>query len=107
MELSGMCSDQPRKPCCFNTGAMVMDLGKWRTQNYCEKIKKWMEIQRKKRIYELASLPPFLLVYGRDVEPIDRRWNQHGLGGDNVRGSCSGPVSLLHWSGKGLSLIHI
>ncbi|RRT35251.1 hypothetical protein B296_00047238 [Ensete ventricosum] len=32
-------------------------------------------------------------------------WNQHGLGGDNINGSCRdlhpGPVSLLHWSGSG------
>ncbi|AQK52576.1 putative galacturonosyltransferase-like 9 [Zea mays] len=32
-------------------------------------------------------------------------WNQHGLGGDNVFGSCrplhNGLVSLMHWSGKG------
>lgn len=64
-----------------------------------------MEVQKKKRIYELGSLPPFLLVFGGSVEPIDHRWNQHGLGGDNVQGSCRplhpGPVSLLHWSGKG------
>uniref|UniRef100_A0A7C9DHM5 Hexosyltransferase n=1 Tax=Opuntia streptacantha TaxID=393608 RepID=A0A7C9DHM5_OPUST len=36
-ELSGVFSEQPRKPCYFNTGVMVMDLGKWRTQNYCKK----------------------------------------------------------------------
>ncbi|CAN4124315.1 unnamed protein product [Withania somnifera] len=78
-----------RKPCYFNTG----------------KIESWMELQRQKRIYELGSLPPFLLVFGGLVEPINHRWNQHGLGGDNVMGSCRslhpGPVSLLHWSGKG------
>ncbi|XP_057529987.1 probable galacturonosyltransferase-like 9 [Amaranthus tricolor] len=94
-----------RKPCYFNTGVMVMDLKKWREGNYGKKIESWMEIQKKKRIYELGSLPPFLLVFGGKIEPIDHRWNQHGLGGDNVRGSCRslhpGPVSLLHWSGKG------
>ncbi|KAI3796012.1 hypothetical protein L1987_38673 [Smallanthus sonchifolius] len=94
-----------RNPCYFNTGVMVMDLGKWRKGNYRSKIEKWMERQRKSRIYELGSLPPFLLVFAGNIEPIDHRWNQHGLGGDNVKGSCrslhSGPVSLLHWSGKG------
>lgn len=72
---------------------------------YRERIENWMKVQRKKRIYELGSLPPFLLVFAGHVEPIHHRWNQHGLGGDNVRGSCRplhpGPVSLLHWSGKG------
>jgi len=94
-----------RRPCYFNTGVMLMDLVKWRENQYRIKIEKWMEMQKKKRIYELGSLPPFLLVFGGNVEPIDHRWNQHGLGGDNVRGSCRslhpGPVSLLHWSGKG------
>ncbi|KAL7607535.1 hypothetical protein Lser_V15G14760 [Lactuca serriola] len=94
-----------KKPCYFNTGVMVMDMRKWRKGNYRRKIENWMEIQRKRRIYELGSLPPFLLVFAGNIEPIDHRWNQHGLGGDNVKGSCrslhSGPVSLLHWSGKG------
>ncbi|KAG6654427.1 probable galacturonosyltransferase-like 9 [Carya illinoinensis] len=94
-----------RNPCYFNTGVMVMDLVRWREGNYRKRIENWMELQRKRRIYDLGSLPPFLLVFAGNVEPIDHRWNQHGLGGDNVRGSCRslhpGPVSLLHWSGKG------
>ncbi|CAN8313122.1 unnamed protein product [Cochlearia groenlandica] len=94
-----------RKPCYFNTGVMVMDMVRWREGDYREKIETWMRLQKKKRIYDLGSLPPFLLVFGGDVEAIHHRWNQHGLGGDNVRGSCRslhpGPVSLLHWSGKG------
>ncbi|KAJ8773683.1 hypothetical protein K2173_006333 [Erythroxylum novogranatense] len=94
-----------RNPCYFNTGVMVMDLVKWREGNYRKRIENWMEVQRKRRIYELGSLPPFLLVFAGNVEAIDHRWNQHGLGGDNLRGDCRklhpGEVSLLHWSGKG------
>ncbi|XP_047312001.1 probable galacturonosyltransferase-like 7 [Impatiens glandulifera] len=94
-----------RKPCYFNTGVMVIDLAKWRRFRYTKQIEKWMEIQKNRRIYELGSLPPFLLVFAGHVAPIEHRWNQHGLGGDNVKGSCRdlhpGPVSLLHWSGSG------
>ncbi|KAK4263335.1 hypothetical protein QN277_028762 [Acacia crassicarpa] len=94
-----------RNPCYFNTGVMVMDLQKWREGNYRKRIETWMELQKTMRIYDLGSLPPFLLVFAGNVEAIDHRWNQHGLGGDNVKGTCrslhSGPVSLLHWSGKG------
>ena len=82
-----------------------MDMVRWREGSYREKLEKWMQLQKKMRIYDLGSLPPFLLVFGGNVEAIDHRWNQHGLGGDNIRGSCRslhpGPVSLLHWSGKG------
>lgn len=110
-DLAGVFSDPSQKPCYFNTGVMVIDLVKWRGGDYRRKIENWMEIQKKKRIYELGSLPPFLLVFGGNVEPVDHRWNQHGLGGDNVKGSCRalhpGPVSLLHWSGKGKPWVRI
>lgn len=94
-----------RTPCYFNTGVMVIDLIKWRGERYTEKLETWMRIQKRYRIYELGSLPPFLLVFAGNVEGVEHRWNQHGLGGDNLEGLCrdlhTGPVSLLHWSGKG------
>ncbi|KAJ0054492.1 hypothetical protein Pint_00914 [Pistacia integerrima] len=100
-----------RRPCYFNTGVMVIDLVKWRLAGYTKRIERWMEIQKSDRIYELGSLPPFLLVFAGHVAPIEHRWNQHGLGGDNVRGSCRdlhpGPVSLLHWSGSGKPWIRL
>lgn len=100
-----------RRACYFNTGVMVMDLAKWRKEGYTWRIERWMEIQKNERIYELGSLPPFLLVFAGHVAPVEHRWNQHGLGGDNVKGSCRdlhpGPVSLLHWSGSGKPWIRL
>ncbi|KAI3726224.1 hypothetical protein L1987_66021 [Smallanthus sonchifolius] len=94
-----------RNACYFNTGVMVIDLVRWREGDYTTKIIEWMELQKRMRIYELGSLPPFLLVFAGKIAPVDHRWNQHGLGGDNFEGLCRdlhpGPVSLLHWSGKG------
>ncbi|XP_055809765.1 probable galacturonosyltransferase-like 3 [Solanum dulcamara] len=94
-----------RTPCYFNTGVMVIDLQKWRNDGYTQKLEHWMRVQKRYRIYELGSLPPFLLVFAGNVKQVEHRWNQHGLGGDNLEGQCRnlhpGPVSLLHWSGKG------
>ncbi|RWR94722.1 Glycosyl transferase [Cinnamomum micranthum f. kanehirae] len=94
-----------RKPCYFNTGVMVMDVDRWRDGGFTKKVEKWMGVQKQKRIYNLGSLPPFLLLFAGDIKGVDHRWNQHGLGGDNLEGRCRklhpGPVSLLHWSGKG------
>lgn len=94
-----------RKACYFNTGVMVIDLERWRVGDYTTSIVEWMELQKRMRIYELGSLPPFLLVFAGNIAPVDHKWNQHGLGGDNFRGLCRnlhpGRVSLLHWSGKG------
>ncbi|KAJ8547668.1 hypothetical protein K7X08_011254 [Anisodus acutangulus] len=94
-----------RTPCYFNTGVMVIDLQKWRNDGYTHKLEHWMRVQKRYRIYELGSLPPFLLVFAGNIKQVEHRWNQHGLGGDNHEGQCRdlhpGPVSLLHWSGKG------
>ncbi|KAH7281207.1 hypothetical protein KP509_36G035500 [Ceratopteris richardii] len=107
--MSGVFKD--RNPCYFNTGVMVMDLAMWRRRRFSRAIEQWMEVQRKRRIYDLGSLPPFLLVFAGDVKAIEPRWNQHGLGGDNFQGHCRrlhpGPVSLLHWSGKGKPWIRL
>uniref|UniRef100_A0A5B7BQ87 Hexosyltransferase n=1 Tax=Davidia involucrata TaxID=16924 RepID=A0A5B7BQ87_DAVIN len=94
-----------KQPCYFNTGVMVVDVDKWRQGGYTRKVEDWMVVQKHKRIYHLGSLPPFLLVLAGNIKPVDHRWNQHGLGGDNIEGKCRslhpGPISLLHWSGKG------
>ncbi|KAA8543197.1 hypothetical protein F0562_021308 [Nyssa sinensis] len=94
-----------KQPCYFNTGVMVVDVDKWRQGGYTQKVEDWMVVQKQKRIYHLGSLPPFLLVLAGNIKAVDHRWNQHGLGGDNIEGKCRslhpGPISLLHWSGKG------
>ncbi|KAL0450243.1 UNVERIFIED_CONTAM: putative galacturonosyltransferase-like 1 [Sesamum latifolium] len=75
-----------RKACYFNTGVMVIDLERWRAGDYTTKIVEWMELQKRMRIYELGSLPPFLLVFAGNIAPVDHRWNQHGLGGTTSGG---------------------
>ncbi|CAM8922366.1 unnamed protein product [Rhodiola kirilowii] len=96
---------QNRNPCYFNTGVMVVDVEKWRKAEITARVEEWMAVQKQKRIYHLGSLPPFLLVLAGNIKAVDHRWNQHGLGGDNLEGKCRslhpGPISLLHWSGKG------
>ncbi|KAG0476816.1 hypothetical protein HPP92_013202 [Vanilla planifolia] len=95
-----------RRPCYFNTGVMVIDVQRWRAGGYTRMLEFWMMVQKQRiRIYQLGSLPPFLLVLAGNIKAVDHRWNQHGLGGDNLEGRCRnlhpGPISLLHWSGKG------
>ncbi|KAL8141175.1 hypothetical protein V2J09_007196 [Rumex salicifolius] len=58
-----------RNPCYFNTGVMVIDLSRWRAGEYTRRIEEWMELQKRMRIYELGSLPPFLLVFAGSIIP--------------------------------------
>ncbi|CAI0548889.1 unnamed protein product [Linum tenue] len=94
-----------RNACYFNMGVMVIDLVRWRVGGHTRRIMEWMELQKRMRIYEIGSLPHFLLVFAREIALVDHRRNEHGLGRDNYRGLCRnlhpGPVSLFHWSGKG------
>ncbi|CAK9177934.1 unnamed protein product [Ilex paraguariensis] len=60
-----------RKACYFNTGVMVIDLDRWREGDYTTKIEEWMELQKRMRIYELGSLPPFLLVFAGKIAPVE------------------------------------
>ncbi|MCD7449833.1 hypothetical protein HAX54_001749 [Datura stramonium] len=73
-----------RSPCYFNTGVMVIDLKKWRQVGYTKQIEKWMNIQKINRIYELGSMPPYLLLFAGNITPIDHKWNRHGLGSDKI-----------------------
>ncbi|GJN31527.1 hypothetical protein PR202_gb19937 [Eleusine coracana subsp. coracana] len=79
-----------RRPCYFNTGVMVMDVGKWREGGYTRRVR---GVDGRAEEAE-EDLPPRLAAAVL-----------HGLGGDNVEGRCRGlhpgPISLLHWSGKG------
>nr|GMD03510.1 probable galacturonosyltransferase-like 1 [Ipomoea batatas] len=67
-----------RRPCYFNTGVMVIDLDRWRTGDFTTKIEEWMEVQKRMRIYELGSLPPFLLVFAGKIFPVKptRAWRR-------------------------------
>ncbi|KAJ0987154.1 hypothetical protein J5N97_005510 [Dioscorea zingiberensis] len=104
-ELSSTFKGRTSKACYFNTGVMVIELQRWRAKDYTRGIEEWMELQKRMRIYELGSLPPFLLVFAGEILAVEPRWNQHGLGGDNYEGHCRGlhpgAASLLHWSGRG------
>ncbi|KAG0614822.1 hypothetical protein M758_6G206100 [Ceratodon purpureus] len=94
-----------KKPCYFNSGMMLINLDRWRETECTATLEYWMEVQKEQHIYELGSLPPLLLTFAGDIQAIDNRWNQHGLGGDILKGDCrptrNEPASLLHWSGGG------
>jgi hypothetical protein len=54
----------------------VLDLARWRHAGYTTQIEEWMEQQKRVRIYELGSLPPFLLVFA--TPPVGARSSSGG-----------------------------
>ncbi|MED6134799.1 putative galacturonosyltransferase-like 3 [Stylosanthes scabra] len=103
--------DDVAKLWSIDLGTHVLGAPEYCHANFTNYFTRRFWIQKRNRIYELGSLPPFLLVFAGDVERVEHRWNQHGLGGDNLEGLCRdlhpGPVSLLHWSGKGKPWLRI
>ncbi|KAI9087208.1 hypothetical protein K1719_030843 [Acacia pycnantha] len=79
-----------RKPRYFNTGVMVIDLERWRAGDYTRKIEEWMELQKRIRIYELRSLPPFLLKTQR----LSEIGNQDGFKFSNSKVSNNDDFSF-------------
>nr|PNR62377.1 hypothetical protein PHYPA_000801 [Physcomitrium patens] len=77
-----------KQPCYFNSGMMLINLERWRKTRCTSTLEYWMEVQKQQHIYELGSLPPLLLTFAGSIQAIDNRWNQHGLGGDIVKGDC-------------------
>ncbi|KAI5008446.1 hypothetical protein ZWY2020_009494 [Hordeum vulgare] len=66
---------------------MVIDVARWRAGGYSRRWRRMAVQKEEKRIYS-PSLPPFLLVLAGEIMPVDHRWNQHGLGGDNAEGGA-------------------
>ncbi|KAE8656582.1 putative galacturonosyltransferase-like 1 [Hibiscus syriacus] len=88
---------------------LVDDIAKL-AANHSETTQSWLHLS----IAMQTSRPTLLQLFAGNIVPVDHRWNQHGLGGDNYRGLCRdlhpGPVSLLHGvekgnHGRGLMLI--
>ncbi|KAL2344298.1 hypothetical protein Fmac_005583 [Flemingia macrophylla] len=65
------------KPCYFIIGMMVIDLQRWRADDYSTKIQEWIDLQKR--------MSPFLLVFAGNIAPTDHSWSLHRLGGDNFR----------------------
>ncbi|KAJ8422613.1 hypothetical protein Cgig2_000238 [Carnegiea gigantea] len=57
-----------RRLCYFSRGVMILDVNKWRKEGYTQRVEEWMVIQKQKRMYNLGSLPPFLLIFAGNIK---------------------------------------
>eukprot|EP00732_Lithocolla_globosa_P003037 Lithocolla_globosa_v1_NODE_2242_length_2092_cov_7.866961.p1 type:complete len:614 gc:universal NODE_2242_length_2092_cov_7.866961:32-1873(+) len=100
--------------CSFNNGMMLYDLEMWRAHNYEDLLVDITQKNTEKHIYNLASQPPFNLVFYNNVLPLPEMYNLMDLGGLNqiqkIRGNAVEVPStrtraevqnaaILHWNG--------
>jgi len=82
----------------FNAGVYVVNLDRWRSQGWTEKIRKVALKNRKKRFYNYGSQPPLVLAVGDRFEHLSPAWNVK-VNKLNL-GLLKEKACLLHWSGK-------
>ena len=79
----------------------------WKERDVSNKLLGWMSLHRasSEPLYELGSLPPFLLVFagriGSSAEhnsALDRRWNDHDYGCVCHDHPDARTVNIVHWS---------
>ena len=105
--------------CYFNPGVLVIDVNEWKAQDISTKILGWMTAHKEsdEPLYELGSLPPFLLVFAGRIAPArgvgtkERRkkrqarlspsWNDHDYGCVCGNLPDAKTVNIVHWSCDG------
>eukprot|EP01104_Vermistella_antarctica_P005992 TRINITY_DN16726_c0_g1_i1.p1 TRINITY_DN16726_c0_g1~~TRINITY_DN16726_c0_g1_i1.p1 ORF type:complete len:367 (+),score=62.72 TRINITY_DN16726_c0_g1_i1:110-1210(+) len=86
----------------FNAGFLVIDLDRWRATGVTQKILYWMDRHKRECLWFFGSQPPLLLVFYRDYEHLDPKWNVEFLGYKSLKTSIADLSGgwVLHWNGK-------
>ena len=96
-----------RRACYFNPGVLVIDVLQWKERDISNKLLGWMSLHRasSEPLYELGSLPPFLLVFAGRIgagaehsSALDRSWNDHDYGCVCHDHPDARTVNIVHWS---------
>lgn len=85
----------------FNNGVYVQHLRRWKDQNITQEILYWVEINRKRKLYDFSFNPPFILGLRGRVEALPPEWNVLGFG-DHVRSGRKflTKAKIIHWTGR-------
>eukprot|EP01138_Halocafeteria_seosinensis_P014107 gb/GECG01014405.1/.p1 GENE.gb/GECG01014405.1/~~gb/GECG01014405.1/.p1 ORF type:complete len:381 (+),score=20.54 gb/GECG01014405.1/:1-1143(+) len=84
----------------YNNGVYVQHLKRWKEQNVTSEILHWVDVNRRRKLYQFSFNPPFLLGLRGRVEPLPPEWNLLGFGdGVRHRREVLKKGKILHWTG--------
>ncbi|XP_071733920.1 hexosyltransferase GAUT11-like [Rutidosis leptorrhynchoides] len=87
--------------CGWAFGLNVFDLEVWRKSNVTAIYHYWLEQNEDGSLWKLGTLPPGLLAFYGQTEPLDRRWHVLGLGYDlNVDNRLIANAAVVHFNGN-------
>ncbi|XP_068658822.1 probable galacturonosyltransferase 15 [Aristolochia californica] len=75
-------SELQKDQCAWHYGLNVFDLQAWRKTNITNKYHQWLQLNADSgfTLWRLGSLPPALIAFTDQVQPIDPMWHVPGLG---------------------------
>ncbi|KAJ9567427.1 hypothetical protein OSB04_003393 [Centaurea solstitialis] len=87
--------------CGWAFGLNVFDLVVWRKANVTATYHYWIQQNDDGSLWKLGTLPPGLLAFYGQTEPLDRRWHVLGLGYDvNVDNRLIETAAVIHFNGN-------
>ncbi|KAL9690847.1 hypothetical protein QQ045_011259 [Rhodiola kirilowii] len=68
------------RACGWAYGMNIFDLDQWKKQNITDVYHNWQKLNHDKQLWKLGTLPPGLITFWKQTQPIDRLWHVLGLG---------------------------
>lgn len=78
----------------FNTGILVLDLDKWRTEGLAQKVTRWAVVSDGCFLDQLA----LNLAFQGGWDHLDWRWNARFNGSTRTPANCARQVRIFHWN---------
>ncbi|KAI3970839.1 hypothetical protein MKX01_024486 [Papaver californicum] len=89
--------------CAWAYGMNVFDLRAWRKTNIRETYHSWLKenLRSNLRLWKLGTLPPALIAFRDQVQPIDPTWHMLGLGYQSKTNIESvKKAAVIHYNGQ-------
>uniref|UniRef100_A0A7N0UIB4 Hexosyltransferase n=1 Tax=Kalanchoe fedtschenkoi TaxID=63787 RepID=A0A7N0UIB4_KALFE len=89
------------RACGWAYGMNIFDLDQWKKQNITEVYHKWQKLNHDRQLWKLGTLPPGLITFWKQTQPIDGFWHVLGLGyNPSVNQRDIERAAVVHYNGN-------
>ncbi|CAM8918386.1 hypothetical protein QQ045_032908 [Rhodiola kirilowii] len=87
--------------CGWAYGMNIFDLDQWKKKNITDVYHKWQELNHDRQLWKLGTLPPGLITFWKQTQPINRFWHVLGLGyNPSVNQRDIERAAVVHYNGN-------